>query len=456
MLDEQELIRRCVAGDQAAFRQLLTIYKPTVERICSRDLRNGDVDDLVQEVFTKVHLHLPSYEYRGFKLGAWITRVTINACINHIRKRKKETVDQDVIEGAVQTNWRAEIDFFEFSHSIEGVLSRLPESRREVLILRGQGMNYAEIAEELGIPVGTVMSRLFRAKRDFRQEQDLQRNPKEKEMEKNKPTRSADYRAALVFLIEIHFRAEWITGGMVNAISGIQEITGFKVFDFINTGLRLGHFSLIPVKRGKNGAPKWRINQGSPEVRQIAMECGLLTEEPAEDTAVDDEPEDTSKPQITKTVRVSGSEHATTVLTTIIENFGVGVISMKKLARLLELQDKRWKIRYNLVNVTTVMRKNGILLKCRKDGTHDPNSRGYGRLNPDHPEVQELLQVHRANSGVVQVMPVSFPDQDLIRGELDSLTIKLQKICTRRNTIANSISTLQKVDAELVEESKQH
>lgn len=179
-LDEQALIRRCKDGDEEAFRMLMERHQRGVFAVAQAMVRDAEeARDIVQEAFVRVFQGLG-----GFKGDAsfktWLQRIVRNLCIDRLRARKSreqalgevETVaeGEDAVEaGLVASRWGSQpqdrlLDR-ELGEAIHAAVARLPEKHREILVLREvEGMSYEELAETLGIPKGTVMSRLFHAR----------------------------------------------------------------------------------------------------------------------------------------------------------------------------------------------------------------------------------------------------------------------------------------------------
>ena len=164
-----ELVRRARRGDDTAFRVLLDRHAGRLYGLALHLLGNAvDAEDVVQETFAGAFRGL-----RGFRghasVRTWLTRILVNQvarlCRSHRRQRTVsiglalESVG-DVVPGAVAAEDRADIRM-----DVWAVLARLSEEHRIVIVLREmQGMSYNEIAEVLGVPRGTVESRLFRAR----------------------------------------------------------------------------------------------------------------------------------------------------------------------------------------------------------------------------------------------------------------------------------------------------
>lgn len=191
--EEQSLVSAARRGDKSAFGELVDRLKRPVFTVCMQHVRNeADAMDLVQDTFLKAWTNLDSFK-DGTNFRAWIYRIAANGAIDKLRRRKTRRADElddrmsaeQLAEGdlpSVSTFGRAS-PFTEQARSQLGqrllqALATLPDAMREcVMLCDVHGYSYQEIAEELGIPKGTVMSRLFYARKrlqeqlqDFRQE----------------------------------------------------------------------------------------------------------------------------------------------------------------------------------------------------------------------------------------------------------------------------------------------
>lgn len=164
---EADLLARVVAGDRQAFDLIMRSQEDRVFAVCLRILGNRDnALDATQETFLTVFRKAGQFQGNS-ALGTWIYRIAVNTCYDQIRKTGRrpteplddhfEPVDQSA-EDAVQSA--------ALRPDIEKALARLPADFRAAIVLSDlEGMSLPEAAEALGIPVGTVKSRVFRARR---------------------------------------------------------------------------------------------------------------------------------------------------------------------------------------------------------------------------------------------------------------------------------------------------
>jgi RNA polymerase sigma-70 factor, ECF subfamily len=162
-LPDEELVRRFLDGDRFAFSELAGRHEKRVYNLAYRMLgRPEDADDATQEVFL-----LCLRKLSGFKgtsaFTTWLHRVTLNVCYDLLRKRGREEPVEEPPEPARPAADPA--DAAATAVDVHRALQRVPEDFRAVLVMADvQGMPYEEIAEALGAPVGTVKSRLHRAR----------------------------------------------------------------------------------------------------------------------------------------------------------------------------------------------------------------------------------------------------------------------------------------------------
>jgi len=173
---DKELVRRVQKGDRHAFDLLFSRYQHKILNLVSRYLRDReDVEDVAQEAFIKAFRALP--RFRGESaFYTWLYRIAINTAKNHIvaRSRRPPGVDVDVedaefMEGTdalrESESPEAALARDELSAAIDLAISQLPDDLRSAVTLREfDGLSYEQIAEIMDCPVGTVRSRIFRAR----------------------------------------------------------------------------------------------------------------------------------------------------------------------------------------------------------------------------------------------------------------------------------------------------
>ncbi|MEN6462265.1 MAG: sigma-70 family RNA polymerase sigma factor [Syntrophomonas sp.] len=183
MFSDAELVKKCLQGDTQAFEELVTRYQDKIYALSFRYMGNeDDAYDMAQESFIKAYRSMRSFKGdAGF--GTWLYRITTNVCLDELRHRKRRLVplsldeplairDGDEVEKEVaDPSPTADILYEqkEFSHYIQSILSQIKTEHRAAIILRDMmELTYEEIAEVLNCSVGTVKSRLSRARNALR------------------------------------------------------------------------------------------------------------------------------------------------------------------------------------------------------------------------------------------------------------------------------------------------
>ncbi|MCS6807457.1 MAG: sigma-70 family RNA polymerase sigma factor [Bacteroidota bacterium] len=175
--DDAELIRRAAQGEQSAFKLLEKKYRASITSLIRRMMAShpNDVDDLVQETFIKAFQALKNFN-NEYAFSTWLYKIASNHCIDFLRKKRLKTfsIDQPIEtkEGTIEyeiyddsTRPDSELHSRERTALIRQAIDELPEKYRVVIQMRHEeDMDYQEIANRLGIPLGTVKAHLFRAR----------------------------------------------------------------------------------------------------------------------------------------------------------------------------------------------------------------------------------------------------------------------------------------------------
>lgn len=168
MTSDAELVERHLTGDRRAFDEIVSRYERRVWAVCLRMCGNpDDARDAAQETFLTAFRSLRSF--RGdAQLSTWLHRVAVNSCLDLLRKRGRRH-DQpldDVPDAASGDPAPEDIAIAsQRAREVRRALLRISDDHRAVLVLHDlQGLQYAEVAEALDVPVGTVKSRLHRAR----------------------------------------------------------------------------------------------------------------------------------------------------------------------------------------------------------------------------------------------------------------------------------------------------
>lgn len=175
--EESRIVQKVIKGDVNAFEKLVIEYEKSVYNIALRMTGNSeDASDMTQEAFIKAYNSLQSF--RGdSKFSVWLYRIATNVCLDFLRSRsRKPTVSLSVEDNEGE---EVQLDVADESQSPELLLDRqmtresvrrgldtLSPEYRQILLLREiQGLSYDEISQALGLEVGTVKSRIFRARK---------------------------------------------------------------------------------------------------------------------------------------------------------------------------------------------------------------------------------------------------------------------------------------------------
>jgi RNA polymerase sigma-70 factor (ECF subfamily) len=178
------LVRRCVAGDVAAWEEIVQRYHRRIYNICYRFAGSADdAQDLTQDVFIKMYRTLKSYDLERGAFMTWVTTITRNLLVDHFRKTKQERMTdsldsvasehEDALPLGEQIADKgqppdARMQSRETGKTVHMALQKLSPELREAVILRDlQDMDYKEIATVLKVPEGTVKSRINRGRAEL-------------------------------------------------------------------------------------------------------------------------------------------------------------------------------------------------------------------------------------------------------------------------------------------------
>ena len=174
---DQQLVQRAQQGDTKAFEVLVAKYQRRLGRLLSRFIKDEhEVNDVVQESFIKAYRALPSFRGES-AFYTWLYRISINTAKNFLANSNKRPISScdiansegeilDVVEQlADDLTPEAELMNREILETVESAVAKLPEDLRRAITLREiEGLSYEEIAEVMNCPIGTVRSRIFRAR----------------------------------------------------------------------------------------------------------------------------------------------------------------------------------------------------------------------------------------------------------------------------------------------------
>jgi RNA polymerase sigma-70 factor, ECF subfamily len=183
-VDDSALVAQSLAGDQLAFQRLVERHQTRLFSLVRHYTRNAvEIEDLVQETLLKAYARLASFQSQS-SFYTWLYRIATNTILDWLKRQGRNPVQSvEDIEVSMPASPRAvmrpdaRLAQEEIARITQEILAELPEIFRTVLVLREfEDLAYQEIADVLGISIGTVESRLFRARARFK-DRLLQRHP---------------------------------------------------------------------------------------------------------------------------------------------------------------------------------------------------------------------------------------------------------------------------------------
>jgi RNA polymerase sigma-70 factor, ECF subfamily len=174
---DQQLVERVQRGDKRAFELLVTKYQRKIFRLLSRLIRDpAEIEDVAQEAFIKAYRALPNFRGES-AFYTWLYRIAINTAKNHLvaQGRRAPTTTETEVEDAENFDDADALRDMntpdammlsrQVGEAVNRAIERLPEELRTAIVLRElEGLSYEEIAESMNCPIGTVRSRIFRAR----------------------------------------------------------------------------------------------------------------------------------------------------------------------------------------------------------------------------------------------------------------------------------------------------
>jgi RNA polymerase sigma-70 factor (ECF subfamily) len=174
--DDLSLINRFKEGDSSAFEEIVLKYQDKIYNLCRHMLGNAhDAEDAAQDVFLKAHQSLPRFQPDA-ALYTWLYRISTNTCIDHKRKPVFESLFGDSGEGERLVHDRASdapspeklYQAKEIDKALQVCLGKLSPKLRAIIVIKEvEELSYEEIADTLDISMGTVKSRIARAREDL-------------------------------------------------------------------------------------------------------------------------------------------------------------------------------------------------------------------------------------------------------------------------------------------------
>ncbi len=169
--EDKDIVAECLSGNKQAFEQLVEKYSRRMYAVAYRFMRNQeDSRDVVQESFVAAYSALDRYD-PSRKFVTWLLAITTNQALYRLRQRKKrDTTSVPLEEDRVTSGFTPEQEYEQKQQrkNIDTALASLSSSYRAVLVMRHfENLSYEKIAEVLNIPIGTVKTNIFRARRMF-------------------------------------------------------------------------------------------------------------------------------------------------------------------------------------------------------------------------------------------------------------------------------------------------
>ena len=174
MDQDLDLLKRCLSGEGSAWEALLRAYTRKVYNLCYRFTgRAHDAEDLTQEVFIKIFQTLASYDAAQGTFSTWLHRVARNHLVDHYRRTKKDRVTGSIEDDLATIEEKpspgagpvGQVEARERKELLQQALDKLSPDLREAVVLRDlHDLDYLEIAQVLGVPQGTVKSRINRGR----------------------------------------------------------------------------------------------------------------------------------------------------------------------------------------------------------------------------------------------------------------------------------------------------
>ncbi len=192
-IDWSQIVRRCMDGDSGAWAELVRTHHRRVYGLCYRFTGNpADAEDLTQDVFLKIYSNLASFDMGRGSLQVWITTMTRNLLVDNFRRTRNQRATGSLDDGWESAEELKPVDRLvahepsphemaarkELAKMVQDALACVSVELREAVILRDlQDLDYKEIAQVLGIPEGTVKSRISRGRAELARL--LERNKRE-------------------------------------------------------------------------------------------------------------------------------------------------------------------------------------------------------------------------------------------------------------------------------------
>ncbi len=163
--DDFSLIKRFIDGDEEVFSELVRRHKEKVRNIIYLTLSDRDVvDDIAQDVFITVYRSIKNFRFES-QFTTWLYRVTVNKCKDHLRRKNIRRIVLPFRDTKEDPGYEFSPESSDTKEIVRHAISKLPDKMRIPLLLKDiEGFSYQEIAETMQCEIGTVKSRIFRAR----------------------------------------------------------------------------------------------------------------------------------------------------------------------------------------------------------------------------------------------------------------------------------------------------
>jgi len=167
--EDNDLIRKFIEGNENSFKLLVYKHKDKVRNLVFLTVGNREmVDDISQDVFISVFNKLRDFRFES-QFTTWLYRITVNKCKDYLRKMKIRSMFVPIKDNEEDTGYGHTTEYVDVNEVVNNAIEKLPEKLRIPLIMREmEGLSYKEIADSLNCEVGTIKSRIFRARESLK------------------------------------------------------------------------------------------------------------------------------------------------------------------------------------------------------------------------------------------------------------------------------------------------
>ncbi|TSA27293.1 MAG: sigma-70 family RNA polymerase sigma factor [Ignavibacteriales bacterium] len=163
------LIKAFIKGNDTTFRTLVIKHKDKVRNLIFLTLGDAEfVDDISQDVFISVYHKLNEFRFES-KFTTWLYRITVNKCRDYLRKKRVRSIFVPIKDTDTEYGTGPFFENVDIPNLVRRAIEKLPEKLRTPLVMRDiDGFSYKEIADQMGTEVGTIKSRIFRARESLK------------------------------------------------------------------------------------------------------------------------------------------------------------------------------------------------------------------------------------------------------------------------------------------------